>query len=224
MIVRIYCITLLFVSGFWIAPVHGQSFLERTHYGISITYGYGKIQYYSDYIPVYVTGSNEDDPKYSPSWQIKMDGTWWMSNRLDLSFGICHVTITERYDDNLKPSWAGIGEEHLVQGFLHLSPSLNIKLPDDRFKINLGVRLGIPSFFGNTNIQGSSNALGKIHADICLENGFSLNLSKKFSIEVAWIEGISKYDYSVGMPVASIDYFKYRTFLFGIKYKLYAKT
>ncbi len=216
-------IAIFFLTGLPMFKIHGQSFMERRHFGVSLAYGYGKIQYYSDYIPVYVIGSNADDPKYSPSWQIKLDGTWWMCKQLDISFAICHITITEKYDDNLKPSWAGIGEEHLVQSFLHLSPSVNIKLPDDRFKINLGVRLGIPSFFGNTSIHGSSNSLGGIHADVCIETGFSLALSKTIITEISWLEGISKYDYSVGMPVASIDYFKYRTFLFGIKYKLYAK-
>lgn len=203
--------------------MYGQSFLERRNYSISGGYGFGKIQYYVDYSPVYTIGSDRNAPKYSPSWQIKFEGTWWLTHIFDFSLGLSHTTITEKYENNLSPGWAGIGEDHLVQGFLHMIPCINIKLPDDRFKINLGLRFGTGSLIGNTFIRGTSNTLGSIGGDLCLESGFSILFGKKIAFETTWVEGLSRYDYVISMPVNSINFFKYRTFLFGLKYLFYAK-
>jgi len=208
--------------GLSIPISYGQSFLDRRHYSVSVEYGYGKIQYYDNHTPVYTIGSDENAPKYSPSWQIKLDGTWLLSHRFDFVFALSHLTITEKYSSNLSPDWEGFGEDHLIQGFLHITPAINIKLPDDRFKINLGFRMGMANLIGNTNIRGSSKSLGPLHADLCIETGFIVRCSNKLAIETNWIEGLSKYDYTVSMPVVFVNYFKYRSFLVGVKYLMNA--
>lgn len=211
------------ILGLSIPMMYGQSFLDIRHFGIGAEYGYGKIQYYNDYTPAYVIGSDDHAHQYSPSYQIEVNGSWWLSPMFDFSLSMSHLTVTEKYENNLTPDWEGIGEDHLIQGFLHLTPGIKIKLPEDRFTIDLGIRLGTANLFGNTTIQGSSNSLGSLHADFGIESGFTILCSRKIAFEACWIEGLSKYDYTVSMPITSINYFKYRSFLFGINYLMYAK-
>ena len=202
--------------------IYSQEFFNNKNLSLAASFGLGKIQYYVDYTPVYIGAGDQEAIEYSPSWDIRMDKCFYLNSLLDFSIGLSLLTITEKTHNTAKPSWFGFNEKNLMQGFMHIIPEIKIKLPSDKFTFNLGLRMGTASFFGHTTARSSSNALGEINADFSLESGMAVTVSKRWSLECLWIQGLTKYDYAVTMPVQSVVFYKYHSFLAGVRYILKA--
>jgi hypothetical protein len=213
-------IFLLFLALLAFADVYSQEFFSGKNLSLAASFGLGKIQFYHEYTPVYIGAGDEEAIEYSPSWDIRADKRFYINNLLDFSVGLSLLTITEKTHNTAKPYWFGFNEKNLMQGFMHIIPGIRVKLPSDKFTFNLGLRMGTASFFGHTTARPTSNALGEVYADFTLESGFALAVSKRWSVECLWMQGLTKYDYSVGMPVQSITFFKYHSFLAGVRYIL----
>jgi len=209
-------ILILIVSGLAFTESKSQSFFDAKNLSVNVNYGLGKIGYFVQYTPVYIIASNDDAVEYSPSWSFKLDQSFWLNDRFDFSLGVSHITITEKSDHTARPlDWLGFGEENITQGFLHLIPSFRIKLPDDRFTINLGIRIGAASNINSNGTRASSNSL--LHMDFASDLGTAVMISKRFSVEAGWVFGLTKYDFDDDLYTT---FFKYHSFQFGIRYIL----
>jgi hypothetical protein len=212
----------LFISAIFVGlafnSIKSQSFFDSKDLSFTASYGYGKIQFFLEHTPTYIGAADQNAVEYSPSWNFELEKSYWINDRFNFSLGLSHITITEKTNQTAKPDWFDISEKNLSQGFIHLTPSLNIRLPDERFSVNLGIRIGTASFFGSNDARESSHSLGTLHADIDSEFGVSVLLSKRFYIDAEWINGLTKYDYMVAVPVSSVTYFKYHSFQFGIRF------
>lgn len=200
--------------------IKSQTFFSSKDISFNINYGYGKIGYYFMYTPTYIGAAGNDAVEYSPSYSFKLEKTFWLNDRFDFSLGLGHITITEKTTQTAKPGWFDFDDKVLSQSFVHFIPSFRIKLPDERFTINIGIRMGSASFIGGSDARDSSNSLGELHADFDSECGASIRISKKLFLEMAWIQGLTKYDYSVGTPEPYVSFFKYHSFQFGLRYIL----
>ncbi len=196
--------------------VKSQTFFSSKDLSVSINYGYGKIGYYFMYTPAYIGAADDEAVEYSPSYSFKLEKSFWLNDRFDFSLGVSHITITEKSDHTARPlDWLGFGEENITQGFLHLIPSFRIKLPDDRFSINLGIRIGAGSNINSNGTRASSNSL--LHMDFASDIGTSVMISKRFSVEAGWVFGLTKYDFDDDLYTT---FFKYHSFQFGLRYIL----
>lgn len=199
-----------------------QTFFKHRHSGLSLGYGPGKIQWYSDFTPLAPIRNDPDVRKYSPSWQINYSSAYWLSKQFDIAFEASHTTLTERSDETPLPGWEGYKEKHLVQSFIHITPMLIFKSPRDQFNIHLGLCMGTANFiFNDSRARENSNSWGDL--DFCLDIGYTLKLSKKIFFQNKWMEGLTRYDYFKGLvggtTIDFYDYFKYRTFLFNLIYR-----
>lgn len=200
--------------------VKSQTFFSAKDLSFNINYGYGKIGYYFMYTPAYISAANNEAVEYSPSYSFKLEKSFWLNDRFDFSIGIGHLTVTEKTIQTAKPPWFDLSDKVLSQSFIHIIPSFRIKLPDDRFTINLGIRMGCAALIGGSEARDSSNSLGEFGADFDSECGASILISNKLFLEMAWIQGLTKYNYSVGTPEPYISFFKYHSFQFGLRYIL----
>lgn len=199
--------------------IKSQTFFSSKDLSFNINYGYGKIGYYFTHTPTYISVANNEAVEYSPSYSFKLEKSFWLNNRFDFSLGIGHLTITEKTQQTAKPPWF-FGENGLSQSFIHIIPSFRIKFPDERFTINVGIRMGCASLIGGSEARDSSNSLGEFGADFDSECGASIRISNKLFLEMAWIYGLTKYDYQVSTPEPYISFFKYHSFQFGLRYIL----
>ena len=221
---NIRLIVTILSCGLAFNSIKSQSFFDSKNFSLTGSFGPGKILFYFDHTPTYISAADQEASEYSPSWSLKLDQSFWLNKRFDFSIGISYLTITEKTQQTAKPDWFKFNAKKLSQGFMHIVPSFQIKLPDERFVIKSGFRLGTASFIGSTSARNSSHSLGGLHADIDLETGASIRIYKRFHLEIGWIQGLTKYDYIITSPIVSEIYFKYHSFQFGIKYILrYAK-
>jgi hypothetical protein len=200
--------------GLTFNSIKSQSFFSGKNLSVTANYGTGKIVYFDDYTPRYIDGADQEAVDYSPSWSFSLQETFWLNDRFDFYFGLSHITITEKTHFTAKPSWFPYSEENLSQGFIHLTPGFKMKLPDDKFTINLGARMGFPNLIGNTKAE--------FQFDFCLESGASIRFANKLFFKPELIYGITKYDYGTSAPVFGVSYFKYHAFQLGIEYVLHA--
>jgi hypothetical protein len=203
--------------GLTFNTLKSQTFFESNDISLNINYGYGKIVYYFNYTPTYIGAANNEAAEYSPSWSFKVEKSFWLNDRFDFSLGLGHITITEKTRQTAKPDWFDNDDKSLTQGFFHIIPCIRVKLPDKRFSINLGLRMGTASFIGSSDARFSSNSFGELHADIDTEFGASILINKKLFLEAAWIHGLTKYDYFGAAPAT---FYKYHSFQFGLRYIL----
>lgn len=201
-----------------------RKFFHHRFNTISAGYGPGKIQWYNDFTPLAPIRHDVNVRKYSPSWQFGYERTYWLSSLLDIGLGFEHTTLTERSEETPTPYWQEFGEEHLVQSFLHFTTKLNAKFSEEKFNLFAGINYGTANFIFNGYARETSNSLGNIHADFCFQSGFSLKMVKRFSLQTKWLEGLTRYDYYEGLVGGTTtpfyDYYKYRTFIFSIQYRI----
>jgi hypothetical protein len=219
---KVFIIFLVSISQFY-SIAYGQTFSRSNYWSISAGIGTGKIQYYDNFTPTFVSGSTNEDVKYSPSWEIGISRTWPLKESFDFSLGINHLTITERNPNALIPSWDEFGEEKLVQGFFHFVPAIVLNFKDYRYLIHAGMRIGTANPIGASRARTSSNAIWNM--DFALDTGISYRFLNRYFIEVTWVEGMTYYDYIKGNVMGSGDvyysFFKYRTFLVGFSYSFH---
>jgi hypothetical protein len=199
---------------------------SQQYFSFRAGFGAGKIQYYENFHPVFFSGPEDEDLKYSPAWTFSAKSTWSISKNIDFSLAFSHLTITSKYMVVL-PNWHGFNEEKLSQGFIHLVPAISIKAPDDRFRLNCGIRFGTASPFGAAKARDSSNSLGALNADIGLTNEFQFRVKKYFLLGIEWIEGLTYYEYFEGMIPGTNEkyysFFKYRSFQLTLEYEIKSK-
>ncbi|MEP6794066.1 MAG: hypothetical protein ABJB16_07050 [Saprospiraceae bacterium] len=212
-------IFLVLIVGLTFNSVKSQSFFSSKNVSVSSSYGCGKIQYFADHSPSIVFSADPKVIEYSPSWSFKIGKTFWLNNRFDFSIALSHITLTEKSKNVALPYWFDFSEKHYRQGFFHIIPSIILKLPGDRFNIKVGLRLGTANFIGNYLTRQSSNSF--LSGDIALESGSSIRISKRWFLEGDLVYGFTRYDYTIGMPVEGISYFKYHSFQLGIRYILH---
>ncbi len=196
-----------------------QSFFSSKNLSVSSTYGWGKIQYFFEHSPSTIAAADEKAIKYSPSWSFKIEKTFWLNKQFDFSIAFSHITMTEKSKNTALPYWFDYSDKHYTQGFFHFIPSICVKLPDDRFNLKVGLRLGTANFIGNYAARQSSNSF--LSGDIALDSGSSIRIAKRWFVEGNFIYGFTRYDYVIGMPVAAVSYYKYHTFQLGIRYILH---
>lgn len=201
-----------------INPLGSQTFFSSKDLSFNINYGFGKIGYYHIYTITYIGASDNKAVGYSPSYSFKLEKGFWLNNRFDFYLGIGHLTITEKSKQTAKPSWISFGSKELSQSFIHIMPTIKVKLHDERFTINLGLRMGTASFFGGSPARSTSNSLGRLYADFDSECGASIRIMNKLFMEIAWIHGLTKYNYTISTPVPNVSFFKYHSFQFGLRY------
>ena len=208
----------LFV-GLTFNSLKGQSFFSSKNLSISTTYGCGKIQYFFEHSPSIVFSADAKAIEYSPTWSFKIGKTFWLNDRFDFSIALSHITLSEKTKNTALPYWFGASDKIFTQGFFHFIPSIIVKLPDDRFNIKVGIRIGTANFIGNYLTRQSSNSF--LSSDNALESGSSIRIARRWFLEGDLVYGLTRYDYTVGMPIEAISYFKYHSFQLGIKYVLH---
>jgi hypothetical protein len=199
---------------------------SQQYFSFGAGFGVGKIQYYENFHPVFLSGAEDEDLKYSPAWTFSAKSTWIISKNIDFSLALSHLTITSNTGAVL-PDWFGFNEEKLTQGFIHIVPAISIKTPDERFRLNSGIKFGTASPFGAAKARSSSHSLGSLHADIGLTNEFQYRINKYFRLGIEWIEGLTYYNYFEGeIPGTDEKYysfFKYRSFQLTVEYEINSK-
>jgi Outer membrane protein beta-barrel domain len=198
---------------------------QHSFYGkqisISANYGIGKIQFYNNFTPVYIQLAGQDAVEYSSSWSIDLDKLYNINKYFDLSLGLSYLVLTEKSNNTTTPPWFKFDAKHLSQDFLHLVPKLLLKFSEEKYVINFGVRLGTINFVGDLESRESSHSLGSVHADFAFEGGASYKLYNPLSLNIKWINGLTKYNYQVAFPDESVTYFKYHSFQVGLKYVIH---
>jgi|GEM_PF-4395826 len=195
--------------------VKSQSFFNTKNLSFTANYGTGKIIYFFDYTPTFINSADQEAVEYSPSWSFSVQEDFWLNDRFDFYFGLSHITLKEKTHNTARPSWFPYSEENLTQGFIHLTPGFKVKLPDDKFTFNLGVRIGSPNLIGNTHAE--------FQFDMCLESGASIRFANRLFFRPALVYGLTKYDYATSAPVFGVRYFKYHAFQLGVEYILHEK-
>ncbi len=198
-------------------PLNG---ISQQYFSIQGGIGLGKVQFYENYHPVYLSGSGKEDLKFCASWNILLRSTWPLSEKFDVAISASHLTISGR-KGAVRPSWTNPSEENFTQGFIHIIPSFSYN-PTTNFTFTSGIRLGIANPFDSGNAEESSNSF--LNSDIGITTQFMFKLNKKINLGFDWIEGLTFYDYFEKQNSSPYyTFFKYRTFLIICQYDLLSK-
>ncbi len=206
-------ILIFLLIGLTFNSLKSQSFFDSKSFVVNGMFGPGKISYYFKETPSYIVAADQDAVAYSPSWSLSIEKFYWLNSRFNFSLALSYLSVSKNTSRNHVPSWFDFNEK-LSQGFIHLIPNISMNLPDDNFRIIVGA--GIGSIISE---RESSNAVEDL--DFTIESGFSIKVIKQLFLEIKWIQGLTKYDYRVGMPVHIPTYFKYHSFQFGIQYVIH---
>lgn len=188
---------------------------SQQYFSIQGGIGLGKVQFYENYHPVYLSSQSNADIKFNPSWNIAIRSTWPINEKFDFALSASHLTITGRREA-ARPSWTNPSEENFTQGFFHLFPSFSYK-PNISFSISSGIRIGMANPFDSGNAKEASNSF--LNSDIALTNQVLFKAGQRLSLGVDWIEGLTYYDYfEQQTTIPYYTFFKYRTFLIVCQY------